>query len=67
MMPDPEDKPNRLDYASPAITARLHDLLDRQDAGLPLSVAEKDEAQGLVDLAEFFTLLRLRKERIAGY
>ena len=46
-----------------AVAARLHSLLDRQDAGQPLTPAERDEAQGLVDLAEFLTLLRLRRQR----
>lgn len=46
-----------------AVAARLQGLLDRQDAGHPLSTAEQEEAQGLVDLAEFLTLLRLREER----
>jgi hypothetical protein len=40
-------------------------LLDRQDAGQPLTVQERDEAEGLVNLAEFLTLLRLRAERMA--
>lgn len=48
-----------------AVAARLQALLDRQDAGQPLAPAERDEAQGLVDLAEFLTLLRLRKQRTA--
>ena len=48
-----------------AVAARLQSLLDRQDAGHPLTPAERDEAQGLVDLAEFLTLLRLRKQRNA--
>lgn len=47
-----------------AVAERLQGLLDRQDAGVSLSVAERDEAEGLVNLAEFFTLLRLREERI---
>lgn len=47
-----------------AVNARLQDLLDRQDSGQPLSVQERDEAEGLVDLAEFLTLLRLRAERM---
>lgn len=46
-----------------AVAARLQDLLDRQDAGHSLSEAEKKEAEGLVDLAELLTLLRLRTER----
>jgi hypothetical protein len=47
-----------------AVDARLQTLLDRQDLGQPLSAAERDEAEGLVDLAEFLTLLRLRAERM---
>jgi hypothetical protein len=47
-----------------AVAARLQRLLDRQDSGQPLSVEESEEAQGLVDLAEFLTLLRLREERL---
>ncbi len=46
------------------VAARLQSLLDRQDSGPPLSVEERAEAEGLVDLAEFFTLLRLRAERM---
>ena len=45
------------------VQARLQELLDRQDRGLALSVAERREAEGLVDLAEFLSLLRLRAER----
>jgi hypothetical protein len=41
------------------VQARLHSLLDRQDEGLSLSQAERQEAEGLVELAEFLTLLRL--------
>jgi len=48
-----------------AVAARLQALLDRQDAGELLTAAEREEAQGLVDLAEFLTLLRLRAERMA--
>jgi hypothetical protein len=47
-----------------AVAARLQGLLDRQDAGLPLSLEERQEAEGLVDLAEFLTLLRLREQRM---
>lgn len=47
-----------------AVAARLRTLLDRQDSGQPLSTQERDEAEGLVDLAEFLTLLRLRAERM---
>jgi hypothetical protein len=48
-----------------AVAARLQTLLDRQDAGQPLTDPEQAEAQGLVNLAEFLTLLRLRAERAA--
>jgi hypothetical protein len=40
-------------------------LLDRQDRGIRLTEAERQEAEGLVDLAELLTLLRLRAERLA--
>ena len=46
-----------------AVATRLQALLDRQDAGQTLTAPERDEAAGLVDLADFFTLLRLRAER----
>lgn len=49
-----------------AVAARLQNLLDRQDSGTSLSVDEREEAEGLVDLAEFLTLLRLREERAAS-
>jgi hypothetical protein len=48
------------------VQTRLTELLDRQDSGQPLSASERDEAEGLVSLAEFLTLLRLRAERAAG-
>lgn len=48
-----------------AVAARLQYLLDRQDSGQPLTDAERQEAEGLVDLAELLTLLRLRSERLA--
>jgi hypothetical protein len=48
-----------------AVAARLQALLDRQDAGHALTPGQRDEADGLVNLAEFLTLLRLRFERIA--
>jgi hypothetical protein len=43
---------------------RLQELLDRQDRGEKLTSAEKKEAQGLVDLSEMLSLLRLRSERV---
>ena len=45
------------------VQARLQSLLDRQDRGVPLSPSERREAEGLVTLAEFLTLLRLRTEQ----
>jgi hypothetical protein len=48
-----------------AVVARLQELLDRQDSGQPLTAQEREEAEGLVDLSEFLTLLRLRAERVA--
>jgi hypothetical protein len=47
-----------------AVDARLQTLLDRQDSGQPLTATERDEAEGLVNLAELLTLLRLRAERM---
>ncbi len=49
-----------------AVAARLQTLLDRQDSGQPLTTEECDEAEGLVNLAEFLTLLRLRAERMTA-
>lgn len=46
-----------------AVDSRLQSLLDRQDAGHPLNDDERAEAEGLVDLADLLTLLRLRAER----
>jgi hypothetical protein len=42
------------------VDERLAHLLDRQDGGARLSQAERQEAEGLVELAEMLTLLRLR-------
>jgi hypothetical protein len=49
-----------------AVAARLQTLLDRQDAGELLTDEEREEAEGLVNMAEFLTLLRLREQRKAG-
>ena len=46
-----------------AVQARLQYLLDAQDAGRPLTSQERLEAEGLVELAEFLSLLRLRVDR----
>ena len=45
---------------------RLQELLDKQDAGPALSPDEKREAEGLVDLADLLSLLRLRSDRLSG-
>jgi hypothetical protein len=47
-----------------AVNNRLQQLLDRQDQGKKLSVAEREEAKGLVDLSEMLSLLRMRAERV---
>ena len=45
------------------VEARLQQLLDRQDSGEKLTHAERQEAEGLVELAEFLSLLQLRARR----
>ncbi len=47
-----------------AVQARLQYLLDRQDEGNSFSQAKRQEAEGLVELAEFLSLLRLRSTRV---
>jgi hypothetical protein len=47
-----------------AVQERLQFLLDRQDAGEQLIPAERQEAEGLVELAEFLSLLSLRSQRV---
>lgn len=46
------------------VNQRLQNLLDRQDQGKKLTPAERLEAEGLVSLAEFLSLLRLRAQRV---
>ena len=46
------------------VQARLQFLLNRQDSGEELTKTERQEAEGLVELAEFFSLLRLRSQRV---
>lgn len=48
-----------------AVDDRLQTLLDRQDRGDKLSSNERKEAEGLVELAELLSLMRLRSERVA--
>ncbi|MCI0460960.1 MAG: hypothetical protein L0Z62_28775 [Gemmataceae bacterium] len=46
------------------VAARLQALLDRQDSGQALTTQEREEAEGLVNLADLLALLRLRAERM---
>jgi hypothetical protein len=47
-----------------SVNERLQYLLDRQDQGQRLTESERAEALGLVDLAEFLTLLKLRARKV---
>ena len=47
------------------VQQRLQALLDRQDQGHPLTPAERQEAEGLVELAELLALLQMRAHRVA--
>jgi hypothetical protein len=47
-----------------AVDERLTMLLDRQDRDGTLTAAERREAEGLVDLADLLSLLRLRAEQV---
>lgn len=49
-----------------AVEKRLRVLLDKQDQGQRLTAAERQEAEGLVDLADLLSLLRLRSRRANG-
>jgi hypothetical protein len=44
-----------------AVHDRLQYLLDKQDAGEELTTAEREEATGLVEVAEFLSLLKSAK------
>lgn len=48
-----------------AVERRLHALLDRQDRGDALTDDERAEAEGLVALADFLSLIRLRVSNAA--
>jgi hypothetical protein len=48
------------------VDRRLHALLDKQDLGGGLTDDERLEAEGLADLADLLTILRLRTERETG-
>ena len=45
------------------VERRLQGLLDRQDGGTALTAAERKEAEGLVNLAEMLSLLRVKSQR----
>ena len=47
------------------VDRRLHALLDKQDGGAGLSEDERLEAEGLVELADLLSLLRLRASAAA--
>ncbi len=49
------------------VDQRLQYLLDRQDAGEQLTQTERQEALGLVELAEFLSLLRLRAQNVTKH
>jgi len=46
-----------------AVQSRLQKLLDQQDQGEPLSEMERRQAEEVVELAEFLSLLQLRANR----
>lgn len=46
------------------VNERLQHLLDKQDLGNRLTTSERLEADGLVEMAEMLSLLRLRAQRI---
>jgi len=48
-----------------ALQTRLHDILDRQDAMNDLTTDERLEAESLVEMADFLSLLRLRSLSMA--
>jgi hypothetical protein len=43
-----------------ALIRRLHELLNRQDGGSQLTAAEREQADELVNLADWLSLLKLR-------
>ena len=47
------------------VNQRLLQLLDKQDTGQQLSASERQEAEGLVELAELVSLLNLRAQGAA--
>jgi hypothetical protein len=55
------DAPPRL-CLPPAVAARLRSLLDKHKAGKHLTAAERAEAEGLLDIAEYFVVQRMRRQ-----
>ena len=49
----------------PAVAARLRSLLDKHKAGKHLTAAERAEAEGLLDIAEYFVVHRMRRQLAA--
>ena len=47
------------------VKQRLQALLDKQDRGETLTAAERVETEGLVDLAELLSLLKLGSRMVA--
>jgi hypothetical protein len=47
-----------------ALQGRLQSLLDDQDEGRVLGETERKEAEALVEIAEFLSLLQLRSQRV---
>jgi len=58
------DAPPRL-CLPPAVAARLRSLLDKHNAGKHLTAAERAEAEGLLDIAEYFVVQRMRRRLAA--
>ena len=47
------------------VAARLRSLLDKHKAGKQLTAAERLEAEGLLDIAEYFVVQRMRRQLAA--
>ena len=60
------DLPSNLEQfrLPPGVNDRLQELLNRQDRSETLTDSEREEAEGLVDLAEFLSMLKLRTQRV---
>jgi hypothetical protein len=59
---DPASELSRLQLPE-GVDRRLRALLDKQDGGEDLTDDERAEAEGLVELADLLSLLRLRASR----